>query len=183
MDHKLLPRSALIDTGVFIRALRERQDKETPDCVDFVEAMLNQHCELIIAAPTLAEILRFKKGQQPPTMHGITVGAFDDEAARILGQKFPEDTLVEFRQKTGNPLHYYKYDALIVACAMRWEVECIVAIDGDIFRLGKENKLRVERPEAFRAKQGRLALVHSPTATPAPDSTGAPNSSLKDSKS
>ncbi len=186
IDPELLPAVALIDTGVLIRALGERpNDPDTPECRAFVEAMVRHRREVLIAAPTLSEVLRFKRGQPAPTLEGIIVAAFDADAAIILGQKFPEDMLLEWQKKTQNPLAYYKYDALIVACAMKWQADCIVALDKDIHRLAKQQNLRVERPSAFRTRQGHLALVSpsGPIAAPTSSNVALHGSDPKDSKS
>lgn len=170
MDVNLLPTSALIDTNVFLRAMGDRpNDAVSPDCKAFVEAMLTARRDVLLAAPTVAEVLRFKRGTQLPVMDRFVVVPFDDDAARLLGTAFPEDVLLGWAKKTNNPLHYYKYDAMIVACAERWNVRCVVALDQGLRELASERNIRVETPTAFRHRQGSLALVpQPPSQTPAP---------------
>jgi predicted nucleic acid-binding protein len=174
MDPSLLPTSVLIDTNVFIRAMGDRpNDAASPDCKEFVEAMIAARRDILLAAPTVAEVLRFKRGTTLPVMDKFVVVPFDDDAARLLGTAFPEELLVEWQKKTKNPLHYYKYDAMIVACAARWEARCVVALDTGVCDLARKMNMRVESPAAFRHPQGRLALVPPSTESPGAASTKA----------
>lgn len=160
IDPGLLPESALLDTGVLIRALGDRpHDAVSPACVEFFKAMQETKRDILIAAPTFAELLRGRRGTPLPVMEGVTTVAFDGRAAELLGEAFPMDLLNEFKKKLGDPLAYYKYDAMIVASAERWGAKCIVALDDGVLRLAKERKLRGETPDAFRSKQGTLSLV------------------------
>lgn len=166
IDPELLPELPLIDTNVLIRGLGERpNDQHAPDCREFLKVMREQRRDILVAAPSIAEVLRFKRGKKPPVMEGLLIVPFDDEAARVLGENFPEELLHEWRRKDPNPLHYYKYDALIVACAVRWKATCVVALDKGVRDLATEQNLRAEMPGAFHAKQGQLALVHSAPPT------------------
>ncbi|NVJ09929.1 type II toxin-antitoxin system VapC family toxin [Myxococcus sp. AM001] len=170
MDPDLLPTSALIDTNVFLRSFGDRpNDKTAPACKEFVDAMLAARRDVLLAAPTVAEILRFRRGTQLPVMDRFIVVPFDDDAARFLGTTFPEDVLVGWAKKTANPLHYYKYDAMIVACAVRWNARCVVALDQGLRDLAAGQGLRVESPDNFRHRQGTLALVppEAPTSVTA----------------
>jgi predicted nucleic acid-binding protein len=63
------------------------------------------------------------------------VVSFDFKAAEILGSRMPVATLKEVRAQSSSSLTHLKYDALIVACAVRHGAECIIAIDADIAKL------------------------------------------------
>lgn len=79
-----LPERCLVDTGVLIRALRQRRDDETPACVAFFDAMVSSHGKrMLIAAPTVAEMLR---GSSRPLLRtrSLLVVPFDLEAAELL---------------------------------------------------------------------------------------------------
>ncbi len=118
MDPARLPARVLIDTGVFIRAMGEHPtDPRSIDCKDFVEAMAAAGNDVLLAAPSLAEMLRGQDAPAVPNTGAITVVAFDDMAAVELGTKFPAKTLKAV--PGGLPATYLKYDALIAACAMR----------------------------------------------------------------
>ncbi len=94
MDPKLLPIRAMVDTGVFIRALGQRpDDPRSPDCRDFLDAMYSNQREVLLAAPSLAETIRGFDPPSVPSTAGIEVVAFDDEAAIALGLHFPNSTL------------------------------------------------------------------------------------------
>jgi len=126
-----LPKTALIDTGVFIRFLGERPDDlKSPVCKAFCRAMLDNNKELYIAAPTITEATRHK-GTKIPHTHGITVISFDYLAAERLGIDGPETLITEIAKSTGTNKNYIKYDYMIAACALRAGAKALVAWDDD----------------------------------------------------
>lgn len=159
MDPKLLPRRALLDTCVLIRALGEHPtDPRSTDCRDFVDAMVAAGNEVLVSAPTLAETIRAMAVPTVPATNNIVVVPFDDQAAIVLGTNFPISALKQLAQKTGAPLTYLKYDALIAACAIRHRADFLVSIDG---RMAAQlpSSLKVAPPSAFREKQLQLVSV------------------------
>jgi predicted nucleic acid-binding protein len=121
----------MFDTGVLIRALNGQPDHpESPACRGLFEAMGAAGREVLIAAPTLAEYLRFGAPGAVPAVRGVSVAAFDDRAARFLGEHFPEGALHDLAKEHGLPKAYFKYDALIVACAKAHKADCLVTLDG-----------------------------------------------------
>lgn len=166
MDSRRLPGRALVDTGLVIRALGDlAHDAATPVCKEFYGAMLDGGNEMLIAAPTIAEIMRKDGKRSVPRVRGIEVVAFDDVAARILGGSFPADVLKQLAVTIGGTTTqtYLKYDALIVACAVRHNAECIVALDGDIHKLGAIVGIDVRPPTHFLAPQAELPLAGAPS--------------------
>jgi predicted nucleic acid-binding protein len=120
IDVSRLPQRALFDTGVVIRALGERpNDPRSPLCEALWEAMVENGRDILIAAPSIAEMIRQDGKGEIPHRRGVEVVAFDARAAELLGRKFPERVLTLERTNTGLPKHYIKYDAMIVACAVR----------------------------------------------------------------
>lgn len=157
MDPKLIPRRALLDTGVLIRALGEHPtDPRSSDCREFLDAMVAEGSDILIAAPSLAEMIRAMAVPKVPTTNSILVVPFDDQAAIALGTTFPMATLKSLANQTGFPLTFLKYDALIAACAIRHKAEFLVSIDG---RMSRQipSSLKVASPSDFRAKQLQLA--------------------------
>lgn len=151
IDSSKLPPRALIDTGIVTRAIGGMpQDADTPISRSFYEAMLTARHDLLIAAPTVAEIMRADGRRNIPRVAGIEVVAFDDEAAIILGRTFPMSVLRAHIHE-GTTLNFLKYDAMIVACAVRHRARCIVALDGDIHRLGSAINIPVYHPRHFLA--------------------------------
>jgi hypothetical protein len=71
----------------------------------------------------------------------------------------PVEVLKAQRIDTQLPLSYLKYDAMIAACARRWEAECIVALDTDHVVLAKHVGLPVRHPRAFAHRQMKLELA------------------------
>jgi predicted nucleic acid-binding protein len=158
MDAKLLPRRALLDTGVLIRALGEHPtDSRSADCREFVEAMVAANNDVLVAAPSLAEIIRAMAAPEVPATNNIEVVPFDDQAAIVLGTRFPISALKALAHSSGVTLTYLKYDALIAACAIRHRADFLVCIDN---RLTAQvpRSLNVAAPGDFRAKQLQLPV-------------------------
>ena len=128
IDTAKLPRRALVDSNVLMRAYGDQpDDPRSSSCVEFFSGMLENSVEVLVAAPTLAEVIRFRAAP-PPRVAGIEIVAFDDYAAFLLGTVFPMSTIKGIAQP-GVPRGYYKYDALIMATAIRWKAECVVTLD------------------------------------------------------
>ncbi|MEZ4295058.1 MAG: type II toxin-antitoxin system VapC family toxin [Polyangiaceae bacterium] len=159
MDPDRLPLRALIDTGVLLRFLGDQpHDPRAPACKAFCQAMLAAGRELLIAAPTIAEVARHS-GQPVPRMQGVVVVPFDDRAAELLALRIPMAKLHEAKTSTGLSLPYLKYDALIVACALRARADAIVTLDGDCSKLATGIGIRVALPSEFESKQRILPGV------------------------
>lgn len=161
----VLPATAMVDTGVFMRFLGERPEEAVSQaCVQFCRAMVDAGNELFVAAPTIAEIMR-RHGRPIPRVKGVTVVAFDERAATLLGLGMPMAKLHELKTLSGLSLSYLKYDAMIAACALRCAARVMVAIDGDHVALLRDLGISVRRPEDFVRKQVEL---FSDEGTPAP---------------
>jgi predicted nucleic acid-binding protein len=154
VDPDSLPERALLDTGVLIRALGDRpEDPLAPACRAVFAALLTHRKHVLIAAPSLAEMLRGSTKTRPPRVRGVTVVPFDQDAACILGERLPQNELKEFSTQAGVKLTYYKYDALIVACAARHRADCIIALEFKIPSLAEKVGLVAKAPATFLAKQ------------------------------
>lgn len=145
IDTKLLPYRALLDTGVVIRALRERDDMEAKLCQDLWDLMASSQREILIAAPSLAEITR-GGGKGPPRVRGIEVVSFDLVCAEVLGARLPQSLLKTAATAADEPVSYYKYDALIIACAIRHRADMIISLDARLIRLASEADMSAKRP-------------------------------------
>jgi len=164
IDPALLPSRALIDSGVFLRFLGHRpQDAETPICVALCRAMIASKRDLLVAAPTLAEVTR-KSGDKIPRTHGVTVVPFDDRAAEVLALRMPMARLHELKTDS-RTMTYLKYDSMIVACAVRGRADVIVTLDRDLAKLAK-GLIRVEHPSDFESKQTRFPFELDPPKEP-----------------
>jgi hypothetical protein len=97
-------------------------------------------------------------GQLCPGANGIEVVAFDDLAAQILGAQFPVDVLKDVQVSVGSaPSGYIKYDAMIVACAVRHRATCIVSLDKGMQALSS----RLSAPIACRRPDFYVATATS----------------------
>jgi len=171
MDPRLLPRRALLDTGVLIRALGEHPtDPRSADCHEFLDAMVAAENDILVAAPSLAEMIRAMTVPKVPATDSIVVVPFDDQAAIVLGTTFPIAALKQLASTTGAPLTYLKYDALIAACAIRHRAEFLISLDGRM-TAQLPSSLKVAPPGAFRAKQMQLVSVDGGALVPAATAT------------
>jgi predicted nucleic acid-binding protein len=154
IDVAKLPQRALFDTGVVIRALGERSDDvRSPACEALWNAMLDNGRQILIGAPSLAEMIRQQGRNSFPRRKGVEVVAFDDRAAFELGQRFPEKILNLERDSTNLPKHYLKYDAMIVACAIRHRATHLVTLDGPMTGFAKAAGIKIVHPEHFATDQ------------------------------
>jgi predicted nucleic acid-binding protein len=149
-----LPGRALLDSSVAIPALRRESGDEI--CADFLDAMVDSRREVLIAAPTLAEILRGDPDAELPRTRYVRVVSFDQVAAHALGVRFPPATLKEWRDAEGAPLDYYKYDALIIATAVRYRVDAFISRDDRQLRFASSVGLTARLPTAFEQPQLEL---------------------------
>jgi predicted nucleic acid-binding protein len=164
IDPGLLPSRALLDSSVLFGALGSRDSGDDGEaCRKLLEAMMEHGKTVLIAAPSITELLRGESPVEPPKTMGIIVVGFDDQAARILAEDFPQEVLVKARDATGTTLQYIKYDAMIVACAKRHRADCLVTRDGPMERLAKHAKLPCFRPDHFYSRQGTLPGVPAKT--------------------
>lgn len=148
MTAQALPLVAAIDTNVFLRFLLEVEDTKSEMCIRFCNAMLSASNTLVVAAPTLAEIGR-TSGKPVPHTPGIEAIAFDQAAADVLAQRIPFSKLIELRDETGLPLHYWKYDSLILACAVRAKADCLVTTDTGLRKLATKIQFAARAPDEF----------------------------------
>jgi len=109
------------------------------------DAMIDAGHRLLIAAPTIAEILR-KQGQPMPRYKGIEIVAFDLKAAELWGERMPFANLIEAPAKGGLGKDYWKYDAMIMACVIRGKAAVFVTLDADCHKLAQGAKIRVAHP-------------------------------------
>lgn len=152
IDVAALPQRALFDTGVVVRALGERPgDPRQPLCEALWEAMLANDRQILIAAPTVAEMIRQHGKGQAPRRKGVEVVAFDRPAAELLGHALPQAVLKGQQQSTGLPFNYIKYDALLLACAARHRATQVVCMDGQMHGMAALLGLTAKKPEDFLA--------------------------------
>lgn len=103
IDIAKLPQRALFDTTIVIRALGDRPDDgRSPACEALWEAMLQNARQVLIAAPTIAEMARKEGARRSiPRRRGVEVVAFDDLAAELLGRSMPNSILQAATNRLG----------------------------------------------------------------------------------
>ncbi|OGQ25625.1 MAG: hypothetical protein A2138_22525 [Deltaproteobacteria bacterium RBG_16_71_12] len=164
-----LPERPLLDTGILIRALREYTDAHTETCVAFLKALLDENKDILIAAPTLAEVVRGNAATTLPAVAGITVVGFDKQAAEILGKGLPAPVLKEEAAQAGKTGMQIKYDAMIAACAARHRADVVVTLDDDMAKLAARLRVAVARPADYLSKVLSLPLEPRGRGTPRAD--------------
>ncbi len=157
IDRTKLPPSAMLDSSVLIPALGSKTRRtDDPLCRPLFEAMVTARRPVLIAAPSAAEFFRRSPTTAIPRTATVRVVPFDLQAAEILGTKFPPDVLKTWADATKRPLHYVKYDALIVACAVRHRAAVLVTTDGAQKTLAASVGLEVRSPTDYGSAQLRL---------------------------
>lgn len=161
IDPDLLPNAALVDSSVLIPALDlKRRGHEVNICRAFWDAMVAAKRRIVIAAPSISELLRGRPPTYVPRVPSVEIVPFDELAAITLGTVMPADLLKRVRDKVHGPLAYYKHDALIVACGIRRKVDCIVTTDAPMAGLGQALNIKVATPTHFLKKQVLIQFPH-----------------------
>lgn len=161
IDDSKLPMSALFDTTVILPALDAKvASTNRALCAAIVEGMLAQRRRVMIAAPTKAEMcVGGLLLDDLPNTADIRVVPFDSEAASLFYHQFPKEKLKKLRNATTPPLNKnaVKFDAQIVACALRWKVAMLVTDDTGQMAIARAAGLLAVKPEHFLSAQ--LPLV------------------------
>lgn len=117
-------RKVLLDTNILLRAFGAHEDDpRSPLCKRVFQELIDREITIVVPAPVVAEMLRHKKPIKLPIMKRVVVVAFDRKAANILGE------CGELTHPQGMPKGYWKYDSLIMACAVAASVDVIVTLD------------------------------------------------------
>lgn len=156
-----LPTVAAVDTGVLIRFLGDRDDAHSEQCKDFCEAMLQQRNPLLVPAPCLAEVAR-GRGARVPLIRGIEVIPFDAPCAHTLGVHLAQASLIQPPTSDGLPGAYWKFDTLLLACAIRWESRVLVSLDERLRRLAIRVGFDAREPKEFSKEGPQLPLPNVP---------------------
>jgi predicted nucleic acid-binding protein len=152
VDARGLPRRLLLDSSVLIPALRRKKGDEP--CAELFEALVASKVETLIAAPTVAEMMKRKPPRSLPHVRTIEVVAFDQAAAMLLGgDRFPHVALTKFKEEGAGAVHYFKYDMLILACAVRHRAECIVTHDRWQTKIASEIGLPAKTAADYQGRQ------------------------------
>ncbi|WP_309889632.1 PIN domain-containing protein [Archangium sp.] len=165
----------MLDTNVLILALGQHQNKlEIAACRELWDALVARSRDIFIAAPTLAEFIRGNPTVPVPMVKGVQIVSFDRQAAQLLGTALPATVIKQVSDATGTKKDYLKYDALILACAARWQVDCLVSFDTDMQRLraqdqtGALRRLQVVNPFFFQLQPVAPQPFHPGAQQPLP---------------
>lgn len=167
IDSTKLPNRALLDTSVLISAFFGTRP-EDEDSDEFVRAMVNLRRDLLISTLSLAEILRKRSVSPLPKVKHVRTVAFDGRCAEVCAQHFPPRVLRDEQATAlGTEAAYWKFDALIVATAIRYSAECLVTRDEGQAKLATRVGLKAVTPSFFQGAQLSLrpAALAFPTAT------------------
>jgi predicted nucleic acid-binding protein len=145
----------MLDSSVLVPALGRARATDDAACRPLFDSLIASGCRVLIAAPTAAEIYRRSPTTAIPRTRLVEVVPFDALAAIELGQRFPPDVLKTFRQGK-IPLDYIKYDAMIVACAIRHRAQAFVSTDEHQRKLASAVGLTVKYPRDYLSKQQEM---------------------------
>jgi predicted nucleic acid-binding protein len=161
----------MLDTNVLGFALGPSTGRvEEAPSRELWEALVAHKRDILIAAPTLGECLR--GGHKVPLVRNVEIIAFDRPAAELLGAGLPMSVLKQLKSLGGPPLTHLKFDALIIACAVRGRADYLVTYDPDMAKLqadaitGDFKKLKIVSPTGFQSTPAVTATSAAPvTAT------------------
>jgi predicted nucleic acid-binding protein len=143
----------LLDTGVVIRALGQKTDQDAALCRELWTTAREHRKVILIGVHTIAEMLRGRMPASLPRVSGVAVVPFDGPAAVVLGRQFSFRFIGGHANQHDVPRPYVKYDAMIVACAIRHRADMIVSLDGGVLTLARSAKLSGRRPVELQARQ------------------------------
>ena len=123
-DTKRIPARVALDTTFVLRALGFADD-DTGLCSELLRELVSCRVELQLPAPVMTELLRGDIARLPHVRSGLLVTAFDELASIRCAELFPKAVLAN-GDKPGAAL---KFDAMIIACAVRWGAQHIVSLD------------------------------------------------------
>ncbi len=119
--------------------------------------MIQEKKTVLVATPSLAELIRREPNNPIPRTPLLVVVSFDQRAAELLGTKFPPEVLTRFKNELGGaPLQYIKYDAMIAACALRHRSEVLITTDSGQRRIAEAAGIIVREPKDFLNAQKEL---------------------------
>jgi predicted nucleic acid-binding protein len=165
IDTNSLPYSALLDTSVLVPALGGKiRHSDDPLSVAFFEAMVGTHRRVLIAAPSVAELMRKSPASLIPRTRTVVVVDFDRIAAEQLGRDFPADSLRSIRDQLKPSLDrvsldYIKFDALIVACAKRHGASVLITTDIGQMKLANKINMLAKKPSDYQTSQTNLPHI------------------------
>lgn len=148
INQQSLPHRVMVDTIVLTMSLGDRPHDQNADiCRTFWEAAVAGCDRVLIPSPCVAEMLRADNPTHVPRHHKVQVVPFDNASAQILGERLPHRILAN-SMNNGFRKHYIKYDALILASAIRYSAT-LVTYDKLLIELGAAADHKVCRPDSF----------------------------------
>lgn len=129
-----LPKRPLIDTNILISWMKDSDEPSEVAARQCIDRLLTSNARILIAAPTIAEMLRRITEEELPRTKQIEVVAFDNLAA-IMTSRFPmrkDDTAKEEFHRTR-----IAFDPMIIACAMRHKADCLITSDVKMKKLAE----------------------------------------------
>lgn len=144
-----LPTRPLADSGVWMRILGDRpNDTRSASAVQFYDALRAAGTPLLMAAPSLAELIRGKPTAPAPSVDGMEPVSFGRRAAEVLGRDLPAE-FYKIRSK-GDERDLLKFDAMIAATAKASGADCIVTFnEADFEEIGRTLNIRIANPREF----------------------------------
>lgn len=151
-----VPRTLLFDTTVLLRALGDRPDEsDSPACRRLWEFCRDSGRRILVAAPSVTEILRFPTAAKLPVEKSVVVVPVDYRTAEIAAEICGVE---EVRAAPDATRRCLKFDSLIVAAAIRNRAECVITLDDGMLHRYKPDKhpMSFRRPREFEHPQAAL---------------------------
>lgn len=160
IDPDLIPDNVMIDTSVFISGVGNREDEFSPVCRELIKVLTSPNYprfKVFFPAVAAAEVMRHGDGGgQIPRWKNFQIVPFDLMAAQVIGRELPWNVIKEQKNHSDLPFTYVKYDALIVASAIRHKVDVLIGLDSDfrkLIKLATGAELKLATPRDYLTKQ------------------------------
>lgn len=165
IDIFALPYRVMLDSSVLTITRLDSKHEEAPLCQAIYRELLKSGKVVLLPTPAIAEYIAAPPHVPPPRQRNVEVVAFDDKAAAILGRDFPK-RVFQARKEEGATGATVKYDAMIVACAIRGLAGALISRDHRQLNLARDIGLDAYRPSDIRPSvQGDL-FIQPATRTP-----------------
>jgi predicted nucleic acid-binding protein len=134
---------------------------EAPICKALWAEMLRGGKSILIAAPTVAELMRAERPTPVPRHRLVEVVDFDRRSAEVLGKRLPHRIIVANARQRNAPRDYIKYDAMIVSCAVTHRAEVIISLDDGMRVMAGQAAMAAQDPSYY---EGAFSVLHAALA-------------------
>jgi hypothetical protein len=173
IDVQRLPDRVMLDSSVLTLTRHDALGTEADLCRELYRALIKNGRTILIPTPAVAEYIRHPPHDPPPRHPLVEIVTVDEVTAMVLGKRLPDR--VWLKQKPEISTTVVKYDAMIIACALRGGAKAFISRDGRQLNLAREVGLIGMQPTDLIGGQleifGPTVPANKPTPPPSDTST------------